>query len=200
MKKIFSNFTLFLGAVFASLAIGACSKTETQLVKAPVAPSVEYQNTTYTPVNINVNGTAYVIPVFGTLSFSGKTGDSISAFANTKGALGLTVSWNNLNTVFPASGTTYIPLSADSFFYVSIVNTSSEIWTTLRIYSGTPYQTIESVSIPSDSVVNYIGYYKKYSKPGDEVAIRLSNDVDFRSSNGIILGGSKNDIVGFWTY
>lgn len=131
--------------------------------------TISYRNNVFTPITIAVNGATKTIPVGGSVSYTGKYGETITGSAltyqtTTSGTrLGIIVYWNTFTHTFPASGNNEIPLNlASSVFFLNIKNNSSETINKVYVNYGLTSETLDNVTIPSDGVAYGIGYYNGY--------------------------------------
>ncbi len=136
----------------------------------PNVTDITYTNDTYTPINFTVNGNTVVIPVGGSVTYSGDYGTNFVGTASTSGTtssgaqVGLLITWN-LSDPFPTSGTSTIGLDVSSnYFFLKIINDN------LNYYIGQVYvnyglasQSLDYVTIPNTSLTYYIGYYDAWS-------------------------------------
>ena len=198
MKRPFTKLFLLLPtALICIVAISCSKKTETVVDKPTTA--IEYVNTTHTPITITVNDSTRSIPVAGTLSFRGYPGDTANVSANTKGMIGETIVWNNLNTVFPASGTQTTPLYVDStYFFFEIGNGNPLPVVKFYIYYGMPYQISGDINIPGDSVLHSIGYFKEHSDSLALMTIRTVLTDSTASNADLYLLHTRNDYAVLW--
>jgi hypothetical protein len=136
-----------------------------------VVTYLSYQNDTYTPVTISVNGGGtQVIPVGTYITFSGNPGTSASAYATTMGTniaggqVGLLLYWN-LSDVFPTSGTStvYIDVSS-SYFFLRVRNTNPSYGTsTIYVNYGLTEQTSDGLDIYNNGILYNAGYYDAFT-------------------------------------
>lgn len=135
-----------------------------------VNTSIVYQNNTFTPVNIVYNGVSQVIPVGGSITYTGAPNSNLTATATTSGTtttgtqIGTLISWNLSNT-FPATGTSTLYLDvSSSFFFLKIRNTNLNYSTnTVYVNYGLTAQTTDYLAIPNNGVVYNTGYYNAYT-------------------------------------
>ena len=136
-----------------------------------------YQNNTFTPITITVNGTTATIPANGgTYAFTGKFGTTATGSASTSGAastlgvstsggvLGLVISWE-INNNFPASDTLRVPLNVGStYFFLRLANTSSydiiDYYVNVNFSYGSYYL---DATIPHDGKTYDMGYYLAFT-------------------------------------
>ncbi len=158
---------------------------------------ITYQNDTYTPIYITVNGSNDVIPVGGTITYTGTYGDQLTGNASTSGTttsgsvVGQTIQWN-LNATFPSSGTSvqYLDVTQD-YFYLKIVNTSSYTIQTVYVNYGLAAQTVDYISLPNDGHVYGIGYYEAYTNSN----ARFESGANSWSFNSLGLPFTSNQSV-----
>lgn len=168
MRQLSINCIKSLVVIFCCMAIfSACSKNDSTSV-TPSNTVIKFTNTTHTAINIYGYGGTAVIPVGGSMSFSGSPGTSFSASAYTYGTasngaqLGERINWN-LSETFPSSDTLRESLSvSSSYFYLQIKNVSSytiggRIF--VNYYSATGIESFDNVVIPNDGVTYSIGYF-----------------------------------------
>lgn len=139
--------------------------------------AIKYTNSAPTPINIYGYGGTAVIPVGGSITFTGTSGTTFTASANayatmtsamlsgtsTLGSqIGDKVSWSISNT-FPTSDTLRQELYVDaSVFYLRVRNTSSTKVKSLRINSdlGSQYRFLASdLVIPNNGETYDLGYF-----------------------------------------
>lgn len=137
--------------------------------------TIQYVNNSFTPITIAVNGDTKVIPVGGTVSYSGQYGLGATGTATTAGngtslgvttdggKVGLTINWAIDNT-FPATDTLRVPLDVGAtWFFLKIANTSSRniinYYVNYQFSYGEEYQ---DVTIPNNGVTYGMGYYLAY--------------------------------------
>jgi hypothetical protein len=147
--------------------------------------AIQYQNNTFTPVTIGVNGLTQIIPVGGNATFIGQVGTVASGSANTAGAvsslgndnsggtLGLTINWSIENT-FPNSDTLKVPLDVGAtYFFLKMVNSGStniiDFYVNVEFSYGQFYQ---DVTVPNGGVTYDLGYYLAY--PSSNVQVQTS--------------------------
>jgi hypothetical protein len=149
--------------------------------------SLAYQNNTFTPITIAVNGIAATIPVGGSYAFSGVVGTDATGSASTSGAasklgistaggiLGLTIAWD-INNTFPASDTQRVPLDVGStYFFLRVANKSSLDVIDYYVNYGFNYGLFYlDATIPHDGVTYDMGYYLAYTY--SNVQVQLSNN------------------------
>jgi len=129
-----------------------------------------YQNNTYTPVNITINGTSSVIPVGGTVLYKGIPGGAATGSASTQGvtnsglANGLTLTWS-FSDVYPAANTSfteYINVPAN-YYFLRIINNSNYFILQEYLdfnYSTLTAQTVDTITVYNErGEVNNFGYY-----------------------------------------
>ena len=133
--------------------------------------TVEYQNNTYTPVSITVNGQTTTIPAGGVVDYVGTIDGTANATASTSGTttsgsqIGALITWT-ISTTFPENGLTIVPLDVDpSYFYLKVINnpTSPGSFNSITVNYGSPAATTDLVNIPNTGVIYGIGYYASYS-------------------------------------
>jgi len=147
--------------------------------------SILFQNDTYTPISLTVNGTNTNIPVNGSVSVIGSAGTSAVVSAVTGGTYGLSYSWAFTDN-FPTGGNGLTePLDVDpSYFYLEITNTDVDYITGLIVNSGNAAATVESVSIPNSGVNYGVGYYQAYSNT--KVSYTFSDGTQYLTPNLLI--------------
>ena len=123
--------------------------------------SLIYQNNTFTPIEITVNGSSATIPVGGNVTYVGAAGAAADVSATTSGSYGLVISWS-FSDVFPTGGS--IPIEpmdvSNQYFYLEMQNLyTSYISSITTNYNFNPYQMYEVISIPNDHLTYGIGYY-----------------------------------------
>lgn len=129
--------------------------------------TIAYQNNTFTPVNITINGTASVIPAGSSVLYLGYPGGSASGSASTYGVsssgaqAGLSLSWS-FSDLFPAANTTLtknIDVPA-SYFYFSVINNSTYYITQELINYMQPIQVSDTTTIYNMyGRVHNLGYF-----------------------------------------
>ena len=135
-----------------------------------------YQNNTFTPISIAVNGTSAIIAPGGTASFAGKYNTPAIGSASTSGAassfgvttsggvLGLTIAWD-INNTFPASDSQRVPLDVGAtYFFLRLANKSAhniiDYYVNINFTYGSYYL---DATIPNDGKTYDMGYYLAYS-------------------------------------
>ena len=132
--------------------------------------TIVYQNDTYTPISINVNGTATTIPVNGSISYVGVAGSNlnITNTHTTNTPANGTYAWTDATDQFPsgsAAGVYTVYFDVDkSYFYLQLFNNDPYSITTLSVNVGYSDVTTDYVNIPSYDGNTYgIGYYAGYT-------------------------------------
>ena len=150
--------------------------------------AIEYQNNTFTPVTIAVNGDGRTIPVGGTTTYIGQLGTVASGTASTSGAasslgisnaggiIGLTINWD-LNNNFPDNDTLKVPLNVGAtYFFLRMANKGSfniiDFYVNVEFSYGQVYQ---DVTVPNNGVTYDLGYYLAFSN--SNVQVQTSNSV-----------------------
>ena len=141
---------------------------------------VSYRNNTFTPVNISINGTNTIIPVGGTVSFSGTYGSIASGIAYTSasaplgvggsgGSIGEVINWQ-FSAPFPASDTLKDTINVGAtYFFLRLTNKSSYNIINYKVNSGfTHGASYEDVTVPNNGVSYDLGYYLAYSNSNIE--------------------------------
>ncbi len=125
-----------------------------------------YQNNTFTPVNITINGTKSVIPVGGNVLYQGIPGATASGSASTRGVTstgiptGLTLSWS-FSDVFPAGNTSVTKYlnAASTYYYLQVINNSGYYITQEHMDYLLPSEVVDSFTIYNIyGKVNPLGY------------------------------------------
>ena len=125
--------------------------------------TITYNNNTFTPVSISINGVAASIPAGGSVFYSGLYGDAAVGTASTNVQFGLILSWD-LSDLFPPNGTSVVNINVSStHFFLFITNNS--VYTIGQVYVnyGLTTQTYDAVNIPHDDYNYSIGYYDAYT-------------------------------------
>ena len=158
--------------------------------------SIEFDNKTYTPITITVNGSNSTIPVGGSQTYTGAYNSTLSYTAYTymttasSTQIGLEMTWNS-SKIFPSSGTFTVNLDVPStFYFLNVQNNSSHTGTSdvYVNYGSSPVTTL-GVNIPNNGTVYGLGYYSSISN--EEIYITSSPtgyDWTFHTS----LGGVNN--------
>lgn len=147
--------------------------------------AIVYQNNTFTPVAISINGVNAVIPVGGSSAFTGKFGDVAIGTATTSGSakslgistpggvIGLPINWSFDHT-FPANDTLRVPLDIGAtYFFLRLHNTTGKNILDYYVNYAFPYgETYEDVTVPSDGNTYDLGYYLAY--PNSNVQVQTS--------------------------
>lgn len=137
--------------------------------------AISFKNNTFTPISISVNDVGLVIPVGGSVSFTGKYNTTATGSATTSGAatslgistaggvIGLPINWN-LAYTFPAGDTLRVPLDIGSgYFFLRLVNKGSEDIINYYVNAKFPYgQSYEDITVPHDGKTYDMGYYLAY--------------------------------------
>jgi hypothetical protein len=118
--------------------------------------SIQYDNNTFTPVYIDVNGSTSTIPAGGSVIYTGLTGSSVRVQASTYGSYGLTFNWD-YNDIFPSGGNLLTePFDVGrNFFFLAINSIVRSQIIGISVNSG----LTDNVSIPGDGNTYEIGYY-----------------------------------------
>ena len=150
---------------------------------------ISYQNNTFTPITIVVNGAEQTIPVGGSYTYKGKVGTAATGTASTAGAasslgistpggiIGLTINWSIDNT-FPGKDTLRVPLDVGaSYFFLRMANTSPKNIINYYVNYQSAYgQFYQDVTVPNTGTMYDLGYYLAYT----------SSNVQTQSSNSKI--------------
>lgn len=147
------------------ILLNGCSKNDPK----PNTSTLTFNNNTFTPLSITLNGSSQTIPTGSTLVMTGKPGSSLGGGASTNGQttsgaqLGGKITWTISNT-FPASGNQYVNLNAESsVFFLQVVNHSAYTITKVYVNYGLVNQQSNSLNIPNDGQTYSIGYYYAYT-------------------------------------
>ena len=129
--------------------------------------TIAYQNNTFTPINITINGTPSTIPVGSSVFYQGTPGTRASGSAFTSGIspagnkTGQIINWS-FSDLFPAGNTTLtknINVSS-AYFYFKIINNSPWYISQEMVNYGIASQTLDTVVIyPKIGKVFELGYY-----------------------------------------
>jgi len=164
MKQTKISLLITVAAVlgFSAILFTSCKKDK-------VYTTLYYQNNTFTPVYITINGASNTIAAGSTVSFTGQQGSEANGSASTSGtttsgsALGQTISWT-LADNFPASGTQTNEINVSSdFFYLKINNTSPYAISSVYVNFGLTSQTLDYATLPNDGNTYGIGYYDAWT-------------------------------------
>jgi hypothetical protein len=147
------------------LVTSSCTKP------SPAITSINFVNNTYTPITITINGKTSVIPIAGSVQYSGVAGDAATGYASTSGTtssggqVGQLVGWNNISYSFPTNTSSIdIPMNIGSdLFFLRINNSSPYSFSQVYVNYGTTDQTLDNVAVPNDGYTYGIGYYSAYS-------------------------------------
>jgi hypothetical protein len=130
---------------------------------------LDYNNNTYTPINITVDNQTHVIPVGSKITYTGSYGDQITGTAQTSGTtntgaiVGEPIIFS-FTSPFPISGTAVQELDVTSdYFFLQIVNNSPDVITKVYINYGLQSQTIDNITIPNDGRLYAVGYYYAFT-------------------------------------
>lgn len=165
---------------------------------------IRYRNNTFTPISITVNGDGKVIPVGGTVVFTGKYGTDAVGTATTSGAasslgistaggvIGVPINWAISNS-FPTTDTAEYPLDIGAtYFFLRVTNKSSKNIINYYVNAGFPYgQTYEDITIPNNSKQYDMGYYLAY--PGSNVWTQ--NTVQVVQKFDVVLPMNSNQVA-----
>lgn len=165
----------------------------------PTTTSLIFQNNTFTPVSITINGVQKEIASGASVTFTGTSGTAYNGTASTSqpfgngGTIGLTLSWNNLSGAFPSTNATTIPLNiGPEYYFIRLTkNTSKEIKTLIVNY-GLADQSSTNVSITANGVAYGVGYYKTYSNSNFRA---IYTDNSYIYWNQLTFTGTNNQLV-----
>ena len=172
-----------------------------------VTSYVSYKNNTFTPITLNItNGATTILPVGGSVAFSGTHGHALLGSATTSGAatsfgidnpggvVGLLINWD-INSDFPstAGDTLQQPLNVGStYVYLNVVNKGHQDVIDVHVNSGFTYGAeYGDVTIPNDGKPYTLGYNLAYN--GSNVVAQFSNKTF--DSVGIALPFTTNQIL-----
>lgn len=148
--------------------------------------AISYQNNTFTPITIAVNGVTKTIPVGSSYAFTGKVGTVAAGSATTSGAasslgistpggiIGLTINWD-INNNFPTGDTTRIPLDVGAtYFFLRLSNSNAKNIIDYYVNYAFSYgMTYEDITVPNTGTTYDMGYYLAY--PGSNVQVQTSD-------------------------
>ena len=141
-----------------------------------ITGTLVYQNNTFTPITIAVNGTSAIIAPGGTASFTGQYNAPATGTASTSGAsstfgvttaggiLGLTIAWD-INNTFPSGDSQRVPLDVGAtYFFLRLANKTPrniiDYYVNINFSYGSYYL---DATIPNDGKTYDMGYYLAYS-------------------------------------
>ena len=189
-----------LAGIFATVVFTACNKTTCSnilcrnggscsdakctcptgftgsLCESMITGTLVYQNNTFTPITIAVNGTSAIIAPGGTASFTGQYNAPATGTASTSGAsstfgvttaggiLGLTIAWD-INNTFPSGDSQRVPLDVGAtYFFLRLANKTPrniiDYYVNINFSYGSYYL---DATIPNDGKTYDMGYYLAYS-------------------------------------
>ena len=160
----------------------------------PTSSTLTYTNSTYTPIEITLNGQFQTIQPGSNLKISGKPGETVSGTASTSGkttsgiVLGNTLTWT-INDTYPASGDLATDLYVGTdYFFLGITNNSSSTITKVFVNYGLQNQTSDNLSIPGDGKSYRVGYYKAFTNSN----VRAEAANVYWTANSLNLPFTKN--------
>lgn len=163
---------------------GACSNGECvcptgfsgTLCETASTSSIVYQNNTFTPISITVNGVSKTIPVGGLVAYTGRYGTDALGGAVTSGAatslgvnlegglIGVTINWS-ISNPYPEKDTLKVPLDIGStYFFLRLTNKGAKDIINYYVNYDFPYGNYYGdVTIPNNGQTYDLGYYLAYS-------------------------------------
>ncbi len=164
--------------------------------------AISYRNSTFTPVNIFINGESAIIPPGGVAVFTGAFGSVASGNASTSasaplgvsgagGSIGSVINWQ-LNATFPAKDTLKDTLNVGAtYFFLRLANNSNYNIINYTVNNGFLHgMAYEDVTIPNNGQYYDLGYYLAYSN--SNLQTEYSNSVLY--SLGISLPFTSNQL------
>ena len=143
--------------------------------------AIQYNNNTYTPVIITVNGVKSTIAVGGSITYSGSYGSTLTGTAYTYGTtstglqIGTQRNWN-LSNVFPSSGTSTVGIDVGSSAFYLYIKNNDPTYSAKGLYvnyGNASAQTFDNnFTIPNDGNLYGIGYYE--ANAGEEIYLLSS--------------------------
>ena len=153
-----------LSAIAIVLLLAGCSKKNS----GPSPITIAFQNNSFTPINLTVNGVSTTIAPDSAFVVTGQAGDPVSGTAQTSGltstntVVGSVVSWN-FGFTFPADvlHSTYPFNVPSTYFFLIINNQSSYSVTGLYVNYGLAAQSFDNITFGQGTF--NIGYYPAFS-------------------------------------
>ena len=128
---------------------------------------ITYQNNTFTPITITINGYTQNIPIGGSIIYAGFYSDSALGTAMTTGSggtggtVGETVTWTLANAF--AVNMQTVPIDVSSVYYYLKVADSGSIAINKILANQSVMTETANVTIPNNGVTYGIGYFYAYS-------------------------------------
>ncbi len=151
---------------------------------------IYYQNSTYTTINLSINGSTANLLTGATAVVYGAPGSAASGSASTHGLYGNVYHWT-INDQFPTNGTPLtqtLSVGAD-YFFLQVSNIDVYQVNYLTVNSGTPNQSVEAVVLGADRLPYSVGYYKWVPK---SVIVAKFSDGHIVTTDSISIPNSTN--------
>lgn len=152
--------------------------------------TVHFQNRTFTPMTMYLNGNTYTVDTGTHLTLTGNYGDTVKGSAFVKGAYGLTYSWDTVMYVFPRIGDYTVNMDVPTTYFFLKVTNINDTATIRKVYVnlGTPQETLDIVLVPNDHQPHYIGYYQA----SDTTVVKLQSTPSTWIYNSLALPSQLN--------
>lgn len=152
---------------------------------------IALKNSTFTPVVILINGAERTIDSGETVVYTGHYGENFAITGTTHGAYGINVPIVPVNDAFPTRGTITHELDVDStYFFLMATNNNPTVPYITQVHVNYMQRdsTLDITTIPNDSRIYHIGYYKAY----DDTRVRLEKTPYNWNFNSLALPMTKN--------
>lgn len=146
---------------------------ENYITVSQAGTDLTFFNTTYTDINIEINGLEKIIPPDGSVTYSDLTGSSVDYYAWTSGQssmgsqVGYLLTWDN--SIELSSAQISRTLLIDHTYYCLFIrNNGTESLNPLEVgimdlLNGFSVDRTENIQIPNDNEEYRIGYYQSYA-------------------------------------